>query len=126
MQPLPGVSVARSAKAAYRVKELCCGVPRLSSSDSEILREAARLGLSVVSLGHSRQRISGALGVLAREGRVVALCAHACGLTAVPESVLALQQLERLDLGGNAISSLPAALSRWRSASGSSNSESTR
>lgn len=82
----------------------------LRSPDSAVLDEAARLGIPVVALDHARQRTSGVIGVLAEEGRVVALCAHRAGLTSVPESFLALQALERVDVGGNAITALPAAL----------------
>lgn len=82
----------------------------LRSPDSAVLVEAARLGVPVVPLEHSRQRTSGVIGVLPRDGHVAALCAHRAGLSSVPESFLALQQLERLDVGGNAIPSVPAEL----------------
>jgi Leucine-rich repeat (LRR) protein len=87
---------------------------KLSSPDSAVLDDATRLGIPVIALEHARQRTSGGLGVLSdegrNEGRIVALCAHRAGLTSVPESFLALAKLERVDVGGNAITTLPAAL----------------
>jgi hypothetical protein len=87
------------------------GAMELCSPDSAVLDEAARLGLSVVPLEHPRQRTSGVVGILEREGHIVALCTHKAGLTSVPDAFVALPELERLDVGGNAISSLPAAIS---------------
>lgn len=81
---------------------------QLVASDRGVLDDAARLGLEIVELDHPRQRSTGKLGVVAREGHVIALAAHRCGLTSVPESFLQLPSLQRLDVGGNSLRSLPS------------------
>ena len=67
---------------------------------------ATATGRELVQLAHARERITGAIGVLERDGRVVAVSAHRCGLAAVPE-LGALDRIERLDVGGNALVELP-------------------
>jgi Leucine-rich repeat (LRR) protein len=62
----------------------------------------------VVELAHARQRTDGEVGVLWRDGAAVAICAHNCGLAALPEAIGALGRLVRLDVGDNQIGALPA------------------
>lgn len=81
---------------------------QLDGSESGVLDEAARLGLEVATLEHARQRCSGKLGMVARDGKVVALSAYKCGLSEVPPSFVALAALERLDVGGNPLRELPS------------------
>jgi Leucine-rich repeat (LRR) protein len=61
----------------------------------------------IVELAHGRQRTEGVVGVAWRDGAVVAICAHRCGLQAVPDGLAGLAQLERLDVGGNQLAALP-------------------
>jgi len=61
----------------------------------------------VVELAHARQRTTGEIGVLWRDGAAIAICAHRCGLTALPASIAALTQLARLDVGSNLLVELP-------------------
>ena len=62
----------------------------------------------IVELTHPRQRTSGTVGVLWRAGAAVALCAHRCGLTGLPEAIGELPELQRLDVGANQLTRLPA------------------
>jgi Leucine-rich repeat (LRR) protein len=66
------------------------------------------VGRPIVELTHARQRIGGAVGVLWRAGAAVAICAHRCQLTGLPDAISSLGQLERLDVGDNRLSELPA------------------
>lgn len=61
----------------------------------------------VVALAHARQRTTGEIGVLERDGAIVALCAHRCDLAALPP-LDHLTRLERLDVGANRLVELPA------------------
>lgn len=81
---------------------------QLAASDRGVLDEVARLGLEIVELDHARQRSTGKLGVVVREGHVIALSAHRCGLTSAPEGFLQLPSLQRLDVGGNPMRELPS------------------
>ena len=45
---------------------------------------------------------------LLRDGAAVAICAHRCELTALPSAIGSLVQLERLDVGDNRLTELPA------------------
>jgi len=49
-----------------------------------------------------------AIGVLYRDGAVTAICAHRTNLERLPEAIGELASLERLDVGGNRLSELPA------------------
>jgi len=60
-----------------------------------------------VELSHARRRIEGAVGVLWRAGSAVAVCAHRCGLSGLPDAIAGLSRLERLDVGDNRITALP-------------------
>ena len=64
-------------------------------------------GRSVVALDHIRQRTDGVIGVLERDGAIVALCAHRCDIASLPD-LDSLRALERLDVGGNRLQALPA------------------
>jgi Leucine-rich repeat (LRR) protein len=68
----------------------------------------------VVELAHPRQRTDGAVGVLWRAGSAVVLCAHRCELTELPAALESLSELERLDVGANRLSELPALPPRLR------------
>jgi Leucine-rich repeat (LRR) protein len=75
-------------------------------SDAAIVAQLAA-GRPVVELAHARQRIDGSIGVLWRDGAAQVICAHRCQLAGLP--VLAgLDQLVRLDVGGNQLRELPA------------------
>jgi Leucine-rich repeat (LRR) protein len=73
---------------------------------SDVVTEIAA-GRQVVTLDHMRQRTDGVVGVLERGGAIVALCAHRCEISTLPD-LSALGSLERLDVGGNRLASLPA------------------
>lgn len=62
----------------------------------------------ITPLTHPRQRTSGSVGVWSDAGAVVALCAHRCGLTCLPDAVGELPALQRLDVGDNQLTELPA------------------
>jgi len=62
---------------------------------------------AVVELAHARQRTEGVVGVWWRDGAAIAICAHSCGLTALPEAIGALDQLVRLEVGANQLTELP-------------------
>ncbi len=77
------------------------------------MREAAILdqlagGRPIAPLAHARQRTSGAVGVLRRGGAVTGICAHRANLERLPEAIGELPALERLDVGDNRLSELPA------------------
>src|SRR5262249_29469760 len=90
------------------------GGPRIGNRDRlRAMREAAILerlagGRPIVELAHARQRTSGELGVLRRDGAVTAICAHRANLERLPEAIGELAALERLDVGDNRLSELPA------------------
>lgn len=65
-------------------------------------------GRPVRRLSHARERSSGQFAVLERGDAVIALCAHAANLTALPIDLAALTRLERLDVGDNQLTELPA------------------
>jgi Leucine-rich repeat (LRR) protein len=65
-------------------------------------------GRPVVELVHARQRTEGAVGVVWRAGAAVAICAHRCQLAALPGEIGSLERLERLDVGDNRLTELPA------------------
>ena len=75
--------------------------------DSEIVAQLAD-GRPVVELSHARQRPEGVVGVLWRAGAAVAICAHRCELAELPGAIASLAQLERLDVGDNRLTELPA------------------
>jgi Leucine-rich repeat (LRR) protein len=75
--------------------------------DAAIVAQLAG-GRPIVELGHARQRTEGAVGVAWRAGAAVAICAHRCQLTALPGALGSLAQLERLDVGDNRLTALPA------------------
>ena len=62
----------------------------------------------VVELAHARQRTTGEIGVLWRDGAAIAICAHRCELSALPAAIGSLSQLVRLDVGSNRLDELPA------------------
>ena len=62
----------------------------------------------IVQLAHARQRTEGVVGVWWRDDAAIAICAHSCGLTALPEAIGSLAQLERLEIGANQLTELPA------------------
>lgn len=76
-------------------------------SDRAIIEQLAG-GRPIIELVHARQRTEGVVGVAWRAGAVVAVCAHGCGLQALPEGLAALAGLERLDVGVNRLAALPA------------------
>lgn len=61
----------------------------------------------IVELSHARQRTTGVVGVLWRDGRARAICAHRCALAELADSVCELTELERLDVGHNQLAALP-------------------
>jgi Leucine-rich repeat (LRR) protein len=71
-------------------------------------------GRPIVELTHLRERTSGSVGVMWRGEAAVALCAHRCGLTGLPEAIGELSALERLDVGDNQLTALPALPARLR------------
>jgi Leucine-rich repeat (LRR) protein len=75
------------------------------TSDRAIVDELAA-GREVVAIDHARERLDGAVGVMTRGGRAIAISAHRCGLRALPP-LESLDQLERLDVGGNDLADLP-------------------
>jgi Leucine-rich repeat (LRR) protein len=75
--------------------------------DAVILAQLAD-GRPIVELDHARHRTSGAVGVLRRGGEVTAICAHRADLERLPEAIGELAALERLDVGDNRLSELPA------------------
>jgi len=75
--------------------------------DAVILEQLAG-GRPIVELSHARQRTSGEIGVLRRNGAVAAICAHRANLERLPEAIGELAALERLDVGDNRLSELPA------------------
>jgi Leucine-rich repeat (LRR) protein len=62
----------------------------------------------IVPLAHARQRTDGVIAVEWRDGALVTLCAHRCALDEVPDAIAAFTALERLDVGGNQLTALPA------------------
>lgn len=62
----------------------------------------------ITRLTHARQRTSGVVGVLWRETTAIAICAHRCQLASLPGLIGALSELERLDVGDNQLTELPA------------------
>lgn len=62
--------------------------------------------LPVVPLEHGRERLDGEIGVFAHGGRAIAISAHHCDLTALPD-LSGLAHLQRLDVGGNQLAELP-------------------
>lgn len=72
--------------------------------DAEIL---APLG-PLVAIEHARERRPGAIGVLWRGGRAVAVNAYRAGLAALPGNLGELSGLVRLDVGENELTALPA------------------
>jgi len=62
----------------------------------------------IVALSHARERIDGAIGVLWQAGAAIAISAHRCGIEAVPPDIAMLARLERLDVGHNRLTELPA------------------
>lgn len=75
--------------------------------DAAIVEQLAG-GRPIVELDHARQRTRGAIGVLRRDGAVTAICAHRANLEQLPEAIGELAALERLDVGDNRLSELPA------------------
>lgn len=75
--------------------------------DAAIVEQLAD-GRSIVELAHARQRTSGEIGVLRRDGAVTVICAHCVNLERLPEAIGELAVLERLDVGDNRLSELPA------------------
>jgi Leucine-rich repeat (LRR) protein len=76
------------------------------TTDAQIIAELAG-GRPIVDLAHPRQRTDGVIAVQWRDGAAVRVCAHRCGLAALPESLAALAALVRLDVGGNQLTRLP-------------------
>jgi Leucine-rich repeat (LRR) protein len=75
--------------------------------DAAIVEQLAG-GRPIVELTHARQRTSGEVGVLRRDGAVTVICAHRANLERLPDSIGELAALERLDVGDNRLSELPA------------------
>ncbi len=75
--------------------------------DAAILEQLAG-GRRIVELTHARQRTAGEIGVLRRDGAVTVICAHRANLERLPEAIGELAALERLDVGANRLSELPA------------------
>jgi Leucine-rich repeat (LRR) protein len=75
--------------------------------DAQIVAQLAA-GRPIVALAHPRQRTEGVVAVQWRDGAAITICAHRAGLTALPEAIAELAQLERLDVGGNELAALPA------------------
>jgi Leucine-rich repeat (LRR) protein len=76
-------------------------------SDAVIVAQLAG-ARRIIELPHARQRTEGVVGVVWRAGAAVAICAHRCELAALPDAIGALAQLERLDVGDNRLTALPA------------------
>lgn len=76
-------------------------------SDASIVQQLAGVR-PIVDLPHARHRTEGVIAVSWRAGAAVAICAHRCGLTALPRAIGSLAQLERLDVGDNQLTELPA------------------
>ena len=76
-------------------------------SDRAIVEQLAG-GRPIALLPHARHRTEGVIGVLWRDGAAVAICAHRCELAALPDAIGSLAQLERLDVGDNRLTELPA------------------
>ncbi|HET9621764.1 MAG TPA: hypothetical protein VFP84_10375 [Kofleriaceae bacterium] len=68
---------------------------------------ALAAGRPIVELAHARQRTDGVIAVAWRDGKLVRLCAHRCGLATLPARLVTLDALERLDVGGNQLAELP-------------------
>lgn len=62
----------------------------------------------ITRLTHARQRTSGVVGVLWRGTTAIAICAHRCQLASLPGAIGELSGLERLDVGDNQLTELPA------------------
>lgn len=77
-----------------------------ASRDDAILELLAG-GRPIVELAHARERTSGVVGVLCRDGAVTAICAHRAQLDDVPAAIGELAALERLDIGDNQVTELP-------------------
>lgn len=78
-----------------------------TGSDAAIVQQLAG-GRPIVELAHARHRTEGVIGVVWRTGAAIAICAHRCGLAALPGTLGALAHLERLDVGQNQLTALPA------------------
>jgi Leucine-rich repeat (LRR) protein len=76
-------------------------------SDAAIVEQLAG-AVPIVELSHARHRTEGVIGVMWRDGAAIAICAHRCALTALPHAIGALARLERLDVGRNQLTALPA------------------
>jgi Leucine-rich repeat (LRR) protein len=75
--------------------------------DAAVVEQLAD-GRPIVDLAHPRQRTEGVIAVHWRGSAAVAICGHACRLDRVPATIAALANLERLDLGTNQLTELPA------------------
>jgi Leucine-rich repeat (LRR) protein len=76
-------------------------------SDAAIVEQLAG-ARRIALLPHARHRTEGVIGVMWRGGTAVAICAHRCELAALPDTLGSLTQLERLDVGDNRLTELPA------------------
>lgn len=74
--------------------------------DDVRLLEALAAGRPIADLEFARQRTTGVVAAAWRDGRIIRICAHRCGLTALPP-LHSLARLERLDVGNNALTALP-------------------
>jgi Leucine-rich repeat (LRR) protein len=83
--------------------------------DAQVIEQLAG-SRPIVRLSHARQRPGGEpggepggkIGVLWRGEAAVAIYAHRCELVSLPEAIGALAGLERLDVGDNQLTELPA------------------
>jgi Leucine-rich repeat (LRR) protein len=74
--------------------------------DAAIVEQLAG-GRAIVELSHARQRTSGVVGVLYRDGAATAICIHRASLASLPAAIGELTALERLDVGDNQLTRLP-------------------
>lgn len=109
-RPLAPAGVPKAAdRASLTVSSHQPSPPRVRLRpvrDTEVLDQLAG-GRPIVQLTHARQRTTGDIGVLRRDGAVTALCAHRANLTHLPPLLTELTALERLDLGDNQLIELP-------------------